>query len=139
MHCYYVRLTGAKGAAVWWPKRPPLPKPAKRPKGKAKVEFKDMFGKREGEPRSLAYPLRGGPLDGETLSSHLYVKTGRGKATAHISVPLMPDEFDVRTDGGMRGRYVWNDERKAYWWCEGGTQYALPFESPVYDAELSHG
>ncbi len=108
---------GERQGLSWWPGEPPIRKfKYVHPKGKVKVQFKDIFN--PGEGRGQCVILRGGPLDNETIATHLYVKTGRGKATAHISVPLMPDTFDVTTDV-ERGHYAWNDEAHAYWWVDG--------------------
>lgn len=78
----------------------------------------DIFG-RDLE-RSKRINLVGGPLDGVAIASHLYFRTGRGKRTAHISLPLLfIPAFDVKTDEGVRGQYVYNDEARAYWWVAG--------------------
>ena len=112
----YIRhLNGRK--VSWWPAKPeaiPYKKSTKIP-GRVKVEYKDMFGESKGK----RVPLRGGPLDGEQMATHLYVRTGRGKATASLSVPLLPDSFNVTTQGGDAGHYAWNDEAGAYWWVQG--------------------
>ena len=82
-----------------------------------KPQHSDLFGR--DQDRSKRINLVGGPLDGIAIASHLYFRTGRGKRTAHISMPLLfIPAFDVHTDE-VRGQYVYNDEARAYWWVHG--------------------
>lgn len=112
----------------WYPRKPEWkpPKADVKPRGKLRVTMKDLEPQ---EGRGGRTRLVGGPLDGTVIATHLYLRTGRGNATTHISMPTTPASFDVHTNSGERGSYVLNAERAEYWFVpeQGG---ASPAETP---------
>lgn len=113
----------------WWPAKPvttPYRKSTKL-KGSVKVTMKNL----EGDDKSERVRLVGGPLDGSKIATYLYLRTGRGKATTHISMPTNPESFEVHTEGGERGRYAWNDERNEYWYESGTLDRKAPRPGPT--------
>lgn len=80
---------------------------------------KDVLFGDDGDGNATRILCVGGPLDGDRIATTLYFRTGRGKATTHISIPIWGEVFDVVVDDGTEGHYVYNDERRAYWFVAG--------------------
>lgn len=115
-HDPHLRFIGVGNTPSWWPERPAWEVTkavwTPPPEGTVKVKAAQLFG----EGKGLRLPMVGGPFHGEQIATHFQLRSGRGKQTKHLSVPV-GSPITVKVDDGTKGTYVLADDGSAYvWW-----------------------